>query len=286
MIAVSWLFLALLIVVPPGTSTSLAQEKMRPEEVVARHLESIGPAKTRASVATRIIAGTSLVVFRTEPQGQARGRAVLASEGLKSLIGMSFQSPVYPHEQLGFNGSSFMAAFVAPGVRSPLGEFLMKHNLLFKQGLIGGTLSSAWPLLDLSARKPRLEYAGTKKFDNRTMHEVRYLPKGGSDLKTSLFFDQETFQHARTEYERVIAAPIGDRSYTNVEERETRYKMVEEFSDFKNEGGLNLPHTYKISLTVDSGGGTFFADWVINLRQFTFNERIDPNSFNIGAPEQ
>jgi hypothetical protein len=32
-------------------------------------------------------------------------------------------------------------------------------------------------------------------------------------------------------------------------------------------------------LTVDSQGGTFLADWVINLTQFTFNERIDPNSW-------
>ncbi len=59
--------------------------------------------------------------------------------------------------------------------------------------------------------------------------------------------------------------------------------MVEEFSDFKDEAGLTLPHTYKIKLLVDSKGGTFLADWEITLTQFTFNERIDPNSFTIGA---
>ncbi len=30
---------------------------------------------------------------------------------------------------------------------------------------MGGTLSSAWPLLDLAARGAQLEYAGTKKVD-------------------------------------------------------------------------------------------------------------------------
>ena len=281
----AWIwFLALVLAMLSFFNPSLsATDKMTPEELVARHLESIGTAKARASVTSRIIAGNSLVIFRTPPPGQATGRAVLASEGPKNLIGMSFPSPVYPREQLGFNGNSFMAAFVTPGVRSSLGSFLMTHALIFKQGLMGGTLSTAWPLLDLAARDPRLEYAGLKKVNNRTLHELKYLARGGSDLQISLFFDPATFQHVRTEYERVIAAPTGDRAYTNIEEREIRYKMVEEFSDFKNEGGLTLPHTYKIKLLVDSKGGTFLADWEITLTQFTFNERIDPNSFSVGS---
>src|SRR5882724_1904592 len=274
------LVLALLTLIKPSVS---ATDKMTPEELVAKHLESIGTAKARASVNSRIIAGNSLVIFRTPPPGQATGRAVLASEGPRSLIGMSFPSPVYPREQWGFNGDNFMAAYVTPGVRSVLGNFLMTHALVFKQGLMGGTLSTAWPLLDLTVRNPRLEYAGLKTVNNRTLHELKYLAHGGSDLQISLFFDPATFQHVRTEYERVIAAPTGDRAYTNIEEREIRYKMVEEFYDFKNEGGLTLPHTYKIKLLVDSKGGTFLADWEITLTQFTFNERIDPNSFTIGA---
>ena len=272
--------LAVLFLVNPSSS---ATNKMTAEELVARHLESIGTAEARASVTSRIIAGNSLVIFRTPPPGQATGRAVLASEGPRSLIGMSFPSPVYPREQLGFNGKSFMAAYVTPGVRSVLGNFLMTHALIFKQGLMGGALSTGWPLLDLTARSPRLEYAGLKTVGDRKLHELKYLARGGSDLQISLFFGEANFRHVRTEYELVIAAPTGDRAYSSIEEREIRYKMVEEFSDFKNEAGLTLPHTYKIKLLVDSKGGTFLADWEITLTQFTFNERIDPNSFTIGA---
>ncbi len=281
----AWIrFLVIVLTVLSLAKPSLsATDKMTPVELVARHLESIGTAKARASVTSRIIAGTSLVIFRTPPPGQATGRAVLASEGSKNLIGMSFPSPVYPREQLGFNGNNFMAAFVTPGVRSFLGNFLMTHALIFKQGLMGGTLSTAWPLLDLTARNPRLEYAGLKKVNDRTLHELKYLARGGSDLQISLFFGEANFRHVRTEYELVIAAPTGERAYANIEEREIRYKMVEEFSDFKNEAGLTLPHTYKIKLLVDSKSGTFLADWEITLNQFTFNERIDPNSFSIGA---
>ncbi len=282
-LSVIWPLAIALPLLSLGTRISSAVQKMKPEEVVARHLDSIGSATARASVKTRIIAGTSQVIFRTPPPGQAVGRAVMASEGTKSLLGMSFPTPVYPREQLGFNGNSFVAAYVTPGVRSALGNFLMTHDLVFKQGLMGGTLSAAWPLLDLTNRHPQLEYAGIKKVDDRTVYELKYLPRGGSDLQISLFFDQDTFQHVRTEYERVIAAPTGNRDYANVQERETRYKMVEEFSEFKTEGGLTLPHTYKIMLTIDTQGGTFLADWVIKLTQFDFNQPIDPNSFSISA---
>ena len=118
---------------------------------------------------------------------------------------------------------------------------------------------------------------------NRSLHELKYLARGGSDLQINIFFDAETYQHVRTEYLRVIPAPTGSRAYANVEERETRYKMVEQFSDFKNESGLNLPHTYKIRLDVDSQSGTFSADWAFNLTRFVFNEPIDPTSFSISA---
>src|SRR5713226_1984030 len=119
----SLLAIALALLAFAVSSKSSAQ-KLKPEEVVSRHLESIGSAKERAAVKTRIISGTSQVVFHTTPIGQAIGRAVLASEDVKSLLGMSFPSPVYPRELLGFNGSTFMAAYVLPGSRSALGSFL------------------------------------------------------------------------------------------------------------------------------------------------------------------
>lgn len=272
-----------LLAVSSASFRVLPTEKVTVEELVAKHLESIGPAQNRKAVSSRIIFGSSSVVFRSTPTGEAYGRAVLASEGAKSLIGMIFESPVYPREQFGFNGSTFMAGFVTPGTRSSLGSFLMLHDLVFKQGLAAGVLSSAWPLLDLTARNAKVEYAGTKKVNGRTLHELRYSPRGGSDLEISLFFDETTFQHARTEYRRLVAAANSDRSYGNVQERESRYKMVEEFSDFKPESGLNLPHIYSIEFTADTQRGTFQGKWTLTLTRFVFNEKLDPNSFNIVA---
>jgi hypothetical protein len=269
-------FLATLFFAPPVSSSI---DKITVEELLRAHLQSIGPATNRAS--SRIISGTSQVIFRTAPSGQAIGKAVLASDGLKSLIGMSFPSPIYPREQLGFDGSTFAAAFATPGNRSVLGNFLMTNDVIFKQGLMGGTLSSAWPLLDLSARKSQLEYVGIKRIDGRALHEVRYLARNSSDVKITLYFDEKTCEHVRTEYDRVVPAPMGKVEYSNVQEREGRYKMVEEFSLYKPEGGLNLPHIYTIKLSVDTVNGTFLADWTLKLASFEFNQKIDPESFRV-----
>jgi len=196
---------------------------------------------------------------------------------------MSFPSPVYPREQLAYNGVNFMAAFATPGTRSVLGNFLMTNDAIFKQGLVCGTLSSAWPLLDLESRHAQVDYAGTRKIDDRLLHELKYKPNANSDLRITLYFDSETFHHVRTEYERVIPAPMGRVEYSNVQEREGRYKMIEDFSLFKAEGGLNLPHIYAIKLSVDTVNGTFLAEWTIKLTNFDFNQKIDQSAFNVSA---
>jgi hypothetical protein len=84
----------------------------------------------------------------------------------------------------------------------------------------------------------------------------------------------------RTEYDRVVPAPMGRVEYSNVQEREGRYKMIEEFSLFKPESELNLPHIYTIRLSVDTVNGTFLAGWTIKLTNFEFNQKIDPSAFN------
>ena len=178
-----------------SSELSLAQ-KLKTDEVIARHLESIGTEKTRAAIKTRIISGTSQVIFRTAPAGQAVGKAVLASDGMKNLFGMSFPSPVYPREQLGFNGINFMAAFATTGTRSVLGNFLMTNDVVFKQGLMCGTLSSAWPLLDLQSRQAQVDYVGTRKIDDRLLHELKYKPHASSDLMITLYFESEKIGRA------------------------------------------------------------------------------------------
>src|SRR2546423_14672233 len=172
------IFASLVFIVCSLSAGSPVAQKLTSDEVIARHLEAIGSAKSRAAITTRIISGTSQVIFRTTPAGQAVGKAVLASEAMKNLFGMSFPSPIYPREQLAYNGVSFMAAFATPGTRSVLGNFLMANDVIFKQGLMCGTLSSGWPLLNSEKRQATIDYVGTRKIDGRVLHEIRYAPRG------------------------------------------------------------------------------------------------------------
>lgn len=282
------------------TTSSHADEKMKAEDVVAKHLDSIAPAELRASVKSRIAAGTVIMTQRAPGTAKHTGRGVLASDGVKNMIGMGFENAGQFQEKWGFDGKEVTVGFARPGVRGYLGDFLVTHDNIVKEGLVGGTLSDAWPLLDSSEKKPKLEYKGIRKSGAKSMHELRYTPKGSSDLEISVFFDTETFQHVRTEYSRVISAGLGtgrigtgrvsSPSQSGAidgsgQQRPSRYRMVEEFSDFRKESGMNLPHVYRVELEMDTRGGTLKAEWEFTLTDHAFNQKIPPATFNVNAPQ-
>lgn len=258
-----------------------AEQKMKPEELIAKHLESIGTAEARTAARNRIITGVSELTLKQGGSGNLLGSALMASEGDKNLLMMAFDRPDYPAEKIGYNGHKLSVQPVRPGVRTPLGEFFRTHEEMFKEGLVGGTLSQAWPLLNVAGRSPKLEYGGTRKFDGRLAHELKYTPNKGSSLKIKLYFDAENFRHIRTEYERVIAATMGARPIDSGGRLDTRYQVVEEFADFKEENGLTLPHVYRFELRITSGSAPMLLDWVMNLQKFSFNQSMSGKEFDV-----
>lgn len=277
---VAWL--CAIVIASQGFAPAALAQKLKPEEIVAKHLNSVGSAETRASIKSRLIAGTAAAIFRSPVAGQVAGRAVLVSEGEMHVIAMAFpDSPNYPHEKIGFDGSDVSASYVQPGLRSTLGEFLLVNKNVIKHGLLGGSLSTAWPLYGPAERMGKMDYAGKKKVGEREAYEVKYNPRGGSDLRVSLFFDAETFQHVRTEYTRTTAAQMGSSPETSAQQTEARYRLVEDFSDFRKETGLTLPHAYKLSLEIRSQVRSVTAQWSMTLDQFAFNQKIAPKVFDV-----
>lgn len=255
-------------------------QKLKAEEVIAKHREAIAPAETLASVTSRVSTGTVVVTFREPGTGQVGGRAVLASDGPRNMLAMVFDnSSNYAQEKIGFDGNDVSGSYIRPGVRSTLGDFLLTHKAVVKQGLIGGVLSQAWPFFD-SSRKIKVETGGMKKVGERQAYQLKFYPSG-SDMRVTLFIDAETFQHLRTEYTRTVVAQMGSTPETSAQQSETRYKLVEDFSDFRKEGGLTLPHGYKILLEITGRSGTFRADWDLAIAQIQFNQKIDPASFDV-----
>ncbi len=273
---------ALVFMIVFAVSTSVcvsAQEKLKAEDVIAKHLEALGPADARNR--SRIIQGTATANFRLGGSGTAQGGAVIASQDVKSLISVVIGSIEYPYERVGFDGKSVTTGELQPGIRSKLGVFFMRHEMPIREGLLGGVLSTAWPLLDMSSRSAKLKYNGTKKLGDRKAHVLSYDSKNSGGLKTSMFFDAETFQHVRTEYEKRQVQLMADQPSVTQQQGDSVTKLIEEFSDFKTEGGLMLPHSYKIQLSVETLNQRVLQDWVFSLATFSFDQKIDDSQFDV-----
>ncbi len=260
--------------------------KLTAAEVVAKHLESIGSAEARTAIQSVVVRGAALVILRVGGQGQATGKVVIASQGHMNLINMVFESADYPIERIAFDGKNMYSSQIRPAVPTRLAQFILREDGIFREGLIGGTLSAAWPLLNVADRNPKLEYAGLKKIGDKQFHILRYIPRKGSDLKITLFFDAETFQHVRTEYERTYGASMPQRMAPRVGATEqngmptdSHLKIVEEFSDFRLEGKLNLPHSYNLELSFQTETRPLLVDWQLSLDRFEFNQTISADQF-------
>jgi hypothetical protein len=267
-----------------GASQAQAQ-KLKADEIIAKHLDAIGGTETLQSISSRVSTGSVVVTFREPGTGQLGGRVVLASEGPKHMMAMAFDNATnYPHERIGFDGKDVSGGYVHPGSRSSLGDFLLTNQSILKQGIWGGELSQSWLLLNPN-RKVKVEAGGMKKIGDRQAYQLKCYPSG-SDLKISMYFDAETFHHLRTEYERSVIAQMGGTPETSANQSETRYKLVEEFSDFKKEGGLTLPHAYKINLEITTGrAGAVKAQWDLTISDIQFNQKIQPGSFDVDGFE-
>ncbi len=261
-----------------------ADEKLTAKQVIARHIEAVGQKESRDSIKTRVLSGSCKFTVRNGTGGELQGPAVLASDGKKMLVGINFGNTAYPAEQFGYDGQKLTTGYITPGKRSALGDFLLSENVILREGLLGGVLSSAWPFFDEALNSNLVEYGGLKKIGERQAHELRYSPKRGSDSQIKLFFDADNFNHIRSEYKRLISAQMRsnpESSTTN--QRETRYSLTEDFGDFKKESGLLLPHSYKIQLSVEGTGSTYLSEWSLNLSRFQFNQKIPAESFTIGT---
>ena len=126
-----------------GFSQIITAQKLKPEELIAKHLESIGGEETRASIKSRVLIGEVKLRIKGGRMGEAGGPVVMASENEKHLIGMTLGSTTYPYEKMGFDGKTLKVAYLRAGERSAIGNFFVSNPLFFREVLIGGTLSSA-----------------------------------------------------------------------------------------------------------------------------------------------
>jgi hypothetical protein len=201
---------------------------------------------------------------------------------------MNFNSNAYPQDQFSFNGKNTKIGFVRPSERSIIGDFIFLYEELLKEGLLGGPLSTSWALINADAKKSKLSYEGTKTINDKEAYVLSFSPKSGSDLSIKMYFDKQNFQHVRTEYNRVISARQGPNVDGSAGQGEDRYRLVEDFSKYIKMGNLMLPSVYKLSYSYASnssirlsGKANREAEWTFNITNFSFNQQLDDNSFDI-----
>lgn len=266
----SLIFLALLPLLLP------AKDKLKPEEVVAQHLNSIGTPEARAAAKSRTATGKTHMRILTGGQGQADGRAFLFSEGQHCRVALPFDFADYWGEHFVFDLNRTDVGFSQPTVRSGWGNFIRNYDSILKEGLVTGALSTAWALLDAAGRQAKLDYDGIKKVEGKEFHQISYRgKKGQGDMKVLLFFETDTFRHVRTTYDMVVSAGLGASPEESSRQSERRFELEENFGGFKTFDGLTLPTQWTVRYTSGNSNRPM-REWSMSFDQVLHNQPIDP----------
>jgi hypothetical protein len=268
-VALSLLFAAL---------AAVGDTKFRVDELVAKHLNSIGSAEARSAVKSRAAQGT--VAFNERISGTVHldGAATLLSLGPKLKCAFQSNNPQYRGEQFVFDGKAVQVALIDQGSRSALGNFLVNEPEILQGGLFAGTLSMGWPLLVLNAAGAKLKSEGLKKIEGRDLYEVTYVPKkrgGRGELLVHFYFEPDTFQRVMTIYRLSATTIAGGESDAQASDSGTRTTTVTEmFSDFHSVDGVALPFSWEIRFRVEPSSKAQEFSWKVSFSSIVHNKLL------------
>lgn len=271
-------------------SSKMSGAEMKVEDVVARHLNSIGTSDARSAVKSRIVQGTSRFKMVVGGGGELQGTSALVSEGRKSVVMVKFANGDYRGEQFVTDGDRVsVASTTSNHRRSAFGEFVHSQDQIVREGLLGGALTTAWALSHLDDNKARLNFDGEKKVDGRSAYQLTYHARKNDDMTVHLFFDSETFHHVMTTYAITLAsglAPNAGAGAADVtqssRQKEIRYTIEERYGEFATTEGLTLPSKYSIHFTRElQNGSTEVWEWDITAEKSSSNISLDPKNFEV-----
>jgi hypothetical protein len=159
---------------------------------------------------SRVVRGTSDFKILVGGGGGLEGTSGLVSERNKLNFLLKFANQDYRGEQFITEGDKvYVAATLANHKRSSFADLVHNQDQIVREGLLGGTLSTAWALLSLDRNQPRLKYEGMKKVDGRQLHDLLYQCKKSGEMNIHLYFEPETFRHVMTVCTITLAAGLG-----------------------------------------------------------------------------
>jgi len=262
---------------------------LKPEELVARHLDSLGTPAARAAVKSRVVQGTVRFKILVGGGGWLEGQGAVVSEERKVDILLKFHTDYQGEQFISDGNKSYIAATRADHRRTSFGEFVKSQSVMLQEGLLGGALSTGWTLLNLDHANPKLSYGGLKKVDGRQLMVLHYESTKGNDMNIRLYFDPETYQHVMTVYELTASAGLGALSNRpgaeptqSSRQKDIRYTLEERFSNFITTDGITLPTHYNIHFIEElQSGQTGFYEWDMSVSDVQDNLTLDPRNFQV-----
>jgi hypothetical protein len=258
--------------------------QLKPQELVQKHLASLGTPQVLASMHSRVVEAPALYKVLVGGSGSLEGKGVIASQGEKARFLMKVNTVEYRGEQFISDGKhTSVAGTYSDKSRSELGDFVLTQDGVLRSGLLGGALSTAWPLLEEDMWRGKLGSVDTKSVDGRDLLRVQYKPKGAGDMDVQLYFDPKTYQHVMTIYKVTIAVTIGlGGELSSTGRQESRYRLEERFGDFQTADGLTLPSHYDLRFTEETAAGfTKSVEWEFSQMRIMNNISLDPRNFEV-----
>jgi len=255
-----------------GGQAAQKGEKLKPGEVVARHVASLRQPGSTAATTSRKLQGAAEFRILMGGAGNLIGKASFVSGGRQFEFRVDFEDPAYHGERVSFDGEKVEVGTLRPGARTPVGDFLFSNNEIVKEGLFGGALSTAWPLADLASRQAKLKYEGIKSVGGRKVHVLKYQPKKSGDISITLYFEVETFRHVGSVYRMSYGVPIAATPAQAVKQESSEYALEESFGEFEAIAGWTLPTRWKIVYSRQTASrGNSIWQWEIQ-----FDKSSDP----------
>jgi hypothetical protein len=275
----SFRLIATFLIITVSPALAVSAQELKPEEIITKHIESIGKKEVLDRVSTLFAVGTSSFESQS-PAVKGGGKAIIVSDRDNLMLAFSLNSRDYPFEKIGFFHDKVTLPFITAGQRSLLGEFLVEHPRVLSEGLFGGTMTLRWPIRVLEQRKSKLKMLGTKKIERRKMFVLAYQPDGGGldEFSIKLYFDAETFEHVQTVYHREVAADQPKFGQGN-QLANSELTLTERYSDFKAVDGLTLPYTYSVEFASNSTASSYKTTWGIKVSQYYINQKLTPDFF-------
>lgn len=260
--------------------SALADDKTTLDEVIKKHLESIGTSDARATAKIRAASGKFTMEVIQGGSGEAYGDAGVISAGKMLKLMMKTDAARYAGEKFWYDGKHVVAPVTDVAARTFLADFVYRNEAILRDGLLSGTISTSWALLDAKDRGAKLIYDGIKTIDGQDLHQITYVPKkSASELEVHLYFDPQTFRHVMTRYKFEVAGYMNvtagiDKQARTQNTTKTIYRLEEKFSDFRTADGVTLPGTWDIRYSVEPVQA-ILMHWKIDLTRVTPNPNVD-----------